>query len=128
MFSVFVYCFFGKEFCLSVHDVRTILSFLQDPDRLFQPVMNELLSSTNTYSFKYKAFGRLIGGQMKQYRKNTFMAIQRRNTITVMKGMFYETSYLLLLQQEEHDMCMRVTEMACRCEECSDALKKMRLW
>ena len=107
MFSVLACRLFTKHFQLSVRDVHRILSFLRDPDQLLRPVLNEL----KNLSFERRT-----------------IRIERRNVYTLRKGMFYEASYITLLQEDEHDLVVRISEQECRCKECVCSLRNMRLW
>ena len=64
---------------------------------VWKPVMQELLSPDNLYSFRHKAFATASETGLKVHRIGQYKRVERRNVYTLSRGMHFEWMYTQLV-------------------------------
>ena len=87
--------------------------------------MQELLSSDNMYSFRYKAFANVSETGLKVHRTGQYKRVERRNVYTLSRGMYFESMYTQLVFEDESALFWQLSRQACQCQECLDTLVQL---
>ena len=108
-----------------MHAFVTCLLKIKKNTGVWKPVMQQLLSTDNLYSFRYKAFAVTSETGLKVHRIGQYKRVERRNVYTLSRGMYFESMYPRLVFEDETALFWQLSRQACHCNECLDTLVRL---
>ena len=113
-----------KNTCV-MHAFVTCLLKIKKNTGVWKPVMQQLLSADNLYSFRYKAFAVTSETGLKVHRIGQYKRVERRNVYTLSRGMYFESMYTQLVFEDESALFWQLSRQTCHCEKCLNMLVQL---